>query len=368
MKKLVINFVLSVGLAGLVLWWIVSRMMAEVDTGELSAFEAIWATVSDTSPAAIALYGLSFLVVHVTRVFRWVIQVRPLGETDTRKVFRICAIGYAAIVAFPWRLGEAVRPYMLARESSKVTFAEALGTAVVERVVDGLLITGLLFVAVVTAPEPVSAVVLQAGYVSLAVFASASVGLVIFAWQRSLAHWLLGVTFGKLHSGLAQKLEGLLEGFVEGLQSLRSSGALLPFLGLTVIYWSANAFGIWWLANAFGLKVPLLAGFGLLAVLVVGIMVPAGIGFLGNFQYFLGEGLKLYLPAASLDVAGFAFALTMNLVQLVLQIGFAVPFLASSGIGVRGLVELQQQAQEGGKNADTDPVVQQENEAKVEEV
>jgi hypothetical protein len=34
----------------------------------------------------------------------------------------------------------------------------------------------------------------------------------------------------------------------------------------------------------------------------------------------------------------------MNLVQLLLQVGFAVPFLLMSGLGLRGLIEVQRQA------------------------
>ncbi len=343
MKKLVIQFVGALALAAGRLWGVVSSMVA--DSGVDDPVGAIVDAVRGVPPGMLALYALSFVVVHVARILRWVVQVRPLGETDTRMVFRVCGIGYAAIVAFPFRIGEVVRPWLLARESDRVTFAEAMGTAVTERVVDGLLITSLLFLAVYTAPQEAAPLVRHAGEASLLVFGSASIGIALFAWRQDLARWLVRATIGRLHAGIADAILGLLDGFVSGLKSLASSGALWPFLALTVVYWSANAFGIWLLANAFGLGVPWFAGFGLLSVLVVGIMVPAGIGFLGNFQLFLGKGLELYLPAASVDIVGFAFALTMNLVQLVLQIGFAVPLLAASGIGVSGLIEAQQTAQ-----------------------
>ena len=347
MKKLVVSLLLSVVVAGALLWLTLSRMAGQVE-GEQSLAETLWQAVTAVSPWSMLLYALSFMVVHVSRIARWVYQVRPLGEDNWRMVFRVCAVGYAAIVLFPWRLGEVVRPFMLARESQKVDFPAAMGTAVTERVIDGLLITLLLFVCVATAPEAASATVQSAGLLSLSVFASASVGIVLFAWQRPLAVRLLHATIGRASSGLASRLEGMLEGFTGGLASLRKSGALLPFLALTTLYWTSNALGIWILADAFGLEVPWYAGFGLLAVLVVGIMVPAGPGFLGNFQYFLGEGLRLYLPAVSIGAAGLAFSLTMNLVQLVLQVGFGIPFLAASGLGAKGLIDLQRQAQSAG--------------------
>ena len=51
-----------------------------------------------------------------------------------------------AILALPVRLGEFVRPYFVARER-RVRMSAAVGTVAVERIVDGLLISILFFVA-----------------------------------------------------------------------------------------------------------------------------------------------------------------------------------------------------------------------------
>jgi uncharacterized protein (TIRG00374 family) len=342
MRKLIVNGALSLLVGVAMLWFTLDRMLADIPTDGRPVGQVILQSIADLPWWALPAYGASFLVVHVARILRWVEQVRPLGETDRRLVFRVCAIGYAAIVLFPWRLGEVVRPYLLARESKNVSFAAAAGTTVTERIIDGLLITLLFFVCTATAPQAASDVVRSSGLISLAVFSSATVGIVLFAWQRPLALWLLRNTFGRVHAGVAAALERLMQGFLEGLSSLKASGALGSFVILTVIYWSANAGGIWLLATAFGIELPFMAGFGLLSVLVIGIMLPAGPGFLGNFQFFLGEGLRLYVPA--LTVASFGFSLSMNLVQLLLQVGFAVPFLLMSGLGLRGLIEVQRQA------------------------
>ena len=349
MKRLAVKFLLSVGIAAFFLWLTVrslTRDAAEsIPDGDVGG--ALLDAVSSVGIGSILAYAALFLVVHVSRVYRWVFQVRPLGEEDTAKVFRICAVGFGAILLFPLRLGEVVRPYLLAQESDKVTFAEALGTAVVERVFDGLLITILLWLAVMTSPEPASGVIRNAGWVSLGIFAGASLALVVFVVQREIVVWIGRQTVGRISEPLLEKILGLIEGFVEGLKSLRSSGALLPFLTLTAVYWTANATGIWLLANAFGLPVSWMAGFGLLAVLVVGIMIPAGPGFFGNFQLFLGEGIKLYLPAATIGASGLALSLSMNTIQFIIQVGFAVPFLIASGMSLGRLVRVQEQAAEG---------------------
>lgn len=343
MRKLLLRTLLSVALGAGLLWWVIHSMLAEhVEPGQ-SIVSLLAAEFAAVPLWAVLAYTASFVVVHLARTFRWTRQVIPLGETDQRLLFRVAIVGYAAIVLLPLRMGEAVRPWLLARESRHVGFAAALGTAVAERIIDGLLISGLLSITVLTAPQPASALVRNAAWLSGGVFVAASVGIALFIWQRRLALWLLDQTFGRISPRIAARLTELLGAFVDGLASLRRSGALAAFLALTVVYWSANAFGIWLLAHAFGLEVPLIAGFGLLAVLVVGIMLPAGPGFLGNFQLFLTEGLRLYLPGAA--VGGFAFALAMNLIQIAVMVAFAIPMLAA---GRMGLGEILRAVREGG--------------------
>jgi uncharacterized membrane protein YbhN (UPF0104 family) len=201
--------------------------------------------------------------------------------------------------------------------------------------------------------------------VSLGVFSSAAFGLVLFAWQRRVAHALLEWTFGLVDAaarrvlgrdpGLVHKVESLIEGFFAGIRSLRAEGALAGFLGLTVLYWALDAVSIWMLARAYGIDISLLDGFGVLAVLVVGIMIPSGPGLLGTFQVFLNEGLKLYIPTVAIGAVALAFALVMNIVQLVLQVGFAFPFLRRAGVSAGGLLALQQEAARGaGAEAEVD--------------
>lgn len=350
MRRLAAQFGLGALLAAALLWFVQRQLLQHLDGG--------WQAIGDAFGAlpvwAIVAYMLTFLAVHITRVARWVLQVRPLGEHDTAMVTSVCAVGYAAIVLFPFRLGELVRPFLLARQSDRVGFSAALGTAVVERILDGLFITALFFVTIATAPMAPPDVIRSAGWLSLGVFGGATVGLALFAWQRALAMRLLRATFGLVDAllartgrelGLVAKLVGMMDGFLDGVRSLRRDGTLWTFGVLTVVYWGINAFGIWLLAVAFGLPLPWYAGIGLLAVLVVGIMAPSPPGLVGTFQAALAAGLLLYLPGGEYGAETFAFALTMNGLQLIVQIGFAVPFLSRIGVGFGDLASLQQEAQ-----------------------
>ncbi|MCA9562585.1 MAG: flippase-like domain-containing protein, partial [Myxococcales bacterium] len=114
------------------------------------------------------------------------------------------------------------------------------------------------------------------------------------------------------------------------------------FLFWTVIYWGVNGLGIALLAKGFGFDLGIWQAYGVLAILVVGIMIPAGPGFFGNYQFFLVQALGLFFAADLVAHSGIAFALTMNIAQFVIQVGFGIPFFLASSLGVKKLLQATQ--------------------------
>src|SRR4051812_23421420 len=75
------------------------------------------------------------------RVHRWVPLLRAVTpDVSAPRIVGIGLVGIAAIMFAPLRMGEAARPYLLARDG-RVSFFQALGAAGAERVVDGLMLT-----------------------------------------------------------------------------------------------------------------------------------------------------------------------------------------------------------------------------------
>lgn len=325
---------LAIG-AGLL--WLTLHSMAQ-DAGDGAGLAGLWEATLASARAVDAgylwVYAASFVVVHAARVGRWVVMVRGISDAPVREVVGVGLTGFAAIVLFPLRLGELVRPALL-QQRTGVPFSAGLGTAVVERVADGLIITLVLFLSILAAPVAASDVVRSAGWASLGIFVSASVGLTLFVWRRAFAERLLAATVGRVSRKVSGVLIETMETFSRGLQSLHGGGRLWWFLLLTLVYWSANAMGMWWLAQGFGFVLPWYAGWGLLGTLVVGLMIPTGPGFLGNFQYFVQEGLRLYLPGSSAGAAGLAMGLIQNGLQLLIQVFSAVPAAASIALEAR---------------------------------
>lgn len=300
---------------GAVLLWLAARDL------EWRPIEA-WLRGVDGGRLALALVGYTalFSLVHFLRMWRWVYLLRHLGDFSPRVVLRAAAVGSAAILLLPLRLGELVRPYVLARDTG-CTISAALGTAVVERVVDGLTITFLLFVTLASYQGEGStgfAVVL--GYICLAVFVGVLVVCLLALWKRQQTVYVLNRVLGRVHPKL-MALVGMLEAFLDGIQSLRQGRSLLAFLAVTLAYWAVNglsiAFLAWW---GFGLPIGPWEGMTVLAILVVGIMIPAGPGLAGNYELFVLKALALFAPASQVASAGAAFVASMHVLQFLVQV------------------------------------------------
>jgi uncharacterized protein (TIRG00374 family) len=316
LRRKVLSFVVSLAIGGGLLY-LASR---EVDFAKVQAHfrEADGSSLA----IAIAVYVVLFSVVHALRMWRWVFLLRTLGPVSLRAVFRTAALGFTAIMLLPLRLGELVRPYAISRESPEHPFSAALGTVVVERVIDGLFITLLLFLTLGTYTGTESTTFATAvGTISLVIFAGALGVSLAALYRRQATLSLVQRLVGTVSPKAAGVLMNTLATFLDGVRALREGHSLLRFLAVTVAYWTVNGLSIAFLASyGFGLDVGPWAGMTVLAILVVGIMVPAGPGFAGNYEYFGLAAMGLFVSADAMAAAGAAFIATMHACQFVVQV------------------------------------------------
>lgn len=271
---------------------------------------------------ALGLYALVLTAIHWLRVLRWQPLLRPHAHLPLHVLNRVGAVGFMTVFLLPLRLGELTRPAMLARthaDHPPVRFGAGLGVIALERVLDGLMVTGLLFAVLQLVPAAALAAAPQVqhgAWVALAVFATAIGGLVATMLARSLTLGLTERLLGILSKSLASKVIGLVTAFVDGLAMLKSPLHVAQFVGLTSLYWLINGAGLWLMAQGFGLQVPLPAGYAMMSCIVVGMMIPNSPGNVGTFWTFL------LLPAGLWGVdqdstAAVAFGLAVWLAQTV---------------------------------------------------
>ena len=283
-------------------------------------------------------YATLFFVSHVVRIVRWGALVRALGPISWRQVVSAGAIGYLCIMVFPLRLGELVRPYLV-RGQGGVSGTAALATVVVERVIDGLLFVALFFVFISFLPptgDPRVDAVKLSGYIAGAVFVAALLVLVAGYTRRQATVSLIERVGGRVHPGLTRKIVRVLDAFLEGLKILPDRRRILIFVALTVVYWAIQGVGMKLMADAVHMPdVTLSGGFALLAILVVGIMVPGGPGMTGTFELALSAGFSLLLLSEESRANITVYIIMLHVTQLLVQVVCGLPFMVGRAQGLK---------------------------------
>ena len=320
MRRIVTRIALSLIFGGLLFW--------------LAVREVQWARITEAIRAAELVYLIpyvgSLLLIHLFRTLRWGELLRPVGKVSFGKLLAVSSVGLGAIALLPLRLGEFVRPILI-RDGEEIRLGSALATIATERIVDGLLVAGLIFVLLVTLGEgsgldPVQVANLRFwGTMFGSVFLTGLLVLMFAYYDRKRFEKVLVIFPGPLR----RIVSGIVLTFADGLGALRSARAMGMFMVYTLGYWAVNGLGMYMLFRAFHLPMTVGASFAVMAFIVIGIFIPGGPGFLGNFELFGKWGLLIFLPLAVVDSAGTAYILVLHMTQLVTQTAIAVAFIGS---------------------------------------
>jgi hypothetical protein len=293
---------------------------------------------------AIAAYVPLWLVMTWFRCVRWRFLLRAITEVPRPRLFAVSCVGLAAIVLLPFRLGELVRPYLIrtppdARDVARpLTMTAATSSVVAERVIDGLVLSVALAIVLVWVPAldplpdhvaglPISvAAVRGAGFVMLAVFATAFTTIAVFYAARGWAHRATHLVIGRISPRLADRLAGFAEKLADGLHVFGRAGDALGFFVETLAYWALNVVSMWMLAagcgvvHADGSALGLAETCGLMGLLGCTILIPGPPGLLGVFQAGLYAGMSMYLPAQVVVGAGAAYVFLLYSLQMVMHL------------------------------------------------
>ncbi len=312
----------------------------------------------DMPLSVVFLYALAIIPVHLFRAWRWKYLLRPIGVSlSFGRLMLISTVGFMAILALPFRLGEFARPYYVVRDGQS-RMSEVLGTVAVERIVDGLVIAILLFVTYLMSLAPgahayppmlaISAWLALLGFLGLTAF----LGFAL-RWPEATIRLALGVTLlRRISPKFAEKIADKLRSLIQGFRALGHVRDMVPFLIQTVLYWGANGLGMWLLARLMHLPIPVHAAFAAMAFTGVLISLPNAPGLVGQFHAGVLLALAAYLPASVLTSVGGAYAIALHGIQFVwyVALGFvALLFVGESAGSLRSLVvESKRAAEQGG--------------------
>jgi uncharacterized protein (TIRG00374 family) len=264
----------------------------------------------------VALLG----VVHFFRAWRWNNLLAPLGvRLGAARLLAVSSVGFMAILALPARLGELVRP-ALVRQKGRISATAALGTVAVERIIDGLLVSLLVFAAFFSLRGPQApGWMMPTAYAALGVFSAALVFLgFAMRWPQKTVEIAITLTGARLYAPrLAEVVREKLLSMISGFLVITDRRNLLWFVLWSVVYWTANGLSLWVLAQGFGLGLSMVGAFATMGLVAVGITLPNSPGLVGQYQWFTQLGLSLYLGDLGHGPAGLAFAIVLHGVQVI---------------------------------------------------
>jgi uncharacterized protein (TIRG00374 family) len=323
----------------------------------------VWTQVRHARLDLLVLGLVFVMATYWARAVRWQYLLSPVGHTRFRTVLRTTIIGFAALAILPARVGDVLRPYLLARREGLSTTA-TIATVVMERVLDLIAVLALLAIYVwgFTGDSPLPDRLLNPVKVSAALAAAASVVLLTVMWILATHPERIGKLAAAaariLPGSLSERVGHLASKFSGGFAATRNPRALLLAVLWSFPLWLAIAAEAWAVTVAFGIDMPFAGTFLLQALLVIGVAVPTP-GGVGSYHEAYRIGVTTFFGAPN-DRA-VAAAIVTHAISFVPVVLLGVVFMAQDGLSVSGLKDLagaaRQKDEKEGAHTDEVPVL-----------
>lgn len=277
------------------------------------------------------------------RAWRWGFLLRSIKRVSANRLFPVVVVGYMGNDILPFRLGEALRAYVLWRREG-INIGTTLTTAVLERLFDGLtmvlfVLFGLLFI-------PLSTLLSRLVTVASVVFLGALMVFLFMASQPDLLQRIARTLTERLvPTQFRSPVLRLIEGVVAGLESLRRGRDVLVLFGVTVWVWLIETAKYWLVSFAFPdlhlSYVGILLMGGAVNLLTA---LPSLPGYIGTFEV----GIKILESIGASSAPAGSYILILHAILLLPVTLLGLVFMGLEGIrwtevGKLGRLEIEGQ-------------------------
>jgi glycosyltransferase 2 family protein len=303
------GFLLRAGLGIAISVAAIALLLRSVDVG--AAIEVL----RGADLAAVALMVVTVFLDVGARGARWRALLEPIRRLSYPRVLGYTYLGYLANNVLPARLGELVRSHALG-EGEGLSRPTVLGTVVVERIVDTVIVVAL---------AAVSVVILGVGGVAstAVVLGAAFVGVLVIGLALAVtSHRLPGSDRATALAERAPRLLDATRRLREGLAVVGEPKATALAVVFSLLAWSASIATFIVGGAAVGVSLTPVQGALLSSGVALATIVPSGPGYLGTFELTaVGIATQFGIPPN----AAFAMALLVHaLILLVTSIGGVV--------------------------------------------
>jgi uncharacterized protein (TIRG00374 family) len=236
------------------------------------------------------LPGIAVYFVAVwARAWRWHYLLGPVKKIPTKTMFPITAIGYMGNNIYPARAGEVLRAVILKRREN-VSISASLATIIVERIFDGVVMLGFIFVnlpelARLTGQSGFVGNIQQVAVIGTGVFIGALILFLLAAMfprnTTQIGQWFIDRL---LPSRFRQQTSSLMHKFLDGLASLRSPFNILMVFITSVVIWLLETSKYWLVMHAFNFTVSFFALMLMNGIVNLATTIPSAPGYIGTFD------------------------------------------------------------------------------------
>ena len=269
----------------------------------------------------VIFFILLVILMQWLRSYRWGVILQPMGKIEQFSLFSVTSVGFLAIAAIPARLGELARPYLISKRSS-IKMSSALGTILVERVLDSFTVLAIAVIVLFLTDLPPWLIKSSIIFFLLALVMFSFIVFLIL--RRDTALKLINRILSKLPGKFAHTIDEVIHHFIDGFQIITNIKFLLYLFFLSALVWLVDVLAIYMLLKAFDFTLPVMASFVVMIILIVGIAIPTAPGYIGNWHFACVLALSFFGLAKA---EALSFAVVYHFLSMVIVVILGVAFL-----------------------------------------
>lgn len=237
---------------------------------------------------------------YVSRAYRWKLLIEPLNyNPPVKNVFYALMFGYLANFAFP-RIGEISRCGSLTK-SDKIPMDSLIGTVLIERAIDMLVLFLFLFIVFIAKIESFGLFIKENVLIPISQKFIQTVDFSIYYWLIIVV--VLGVSVGLFYFfrkkfkrvKIILKIRKLLRGVISGVKTVTKMRSRSAFFFHTVIIWLMYFLMTYVVVFSIPATQNLSPIDALFLLVIGGLGMAAPVqGGIGAFHWIISSGLGLY--------------------------------------------------------------------------
>ncbi len=325
-------------------------------------WDRVYGAVRQAHLGWLLLMEIPIILSFITRIQRWSYIVRAAKPVSFRHMFSATQIGFLANFTLPARIGEAVRPLVLAR-LAKIPFSQCLALNALDRVADLVSLIPIIVIAAVALPAtgkvqipaetfrtaaPISfeTSLFRTGAAGTALFLAAVLTVLVLLYvNQAFVFRASDRCVGLVSTGLARRIRQILEHFAAGLHVFRSAADMAKSVAFSFITWAMFLVAALFLFFAFDIESPWYGPFVMQALLAVFVSVPGAPGLIGQFHIPIVLAVLILSPETSPDEAK-AAAIMLHLLNFIPLAAMGVYCLVREKMGLIELTRESARAQD----------------------